>query len=41
MKKTFIHIGCSVSPTTAKAVANAILGKTELTGKLKYKSIKI
>jgi len=40
-EKTFIHIGCAVNPTNAKAAADALLGKFEMTGKIKHTKIKL
>lgn len=40
-EKTFIHVGSAINPVNSNAAADAILGKFEITGKLKYKSVKI
>ena len=39
--KTFLHIGYAINPQNSKAAAEAILGKFPITGKLKYKNIKL
>ena len=39
--KTFLHIGYAINPQNSKAAAEAILGKFPITGKLKYKNIRL
>ena len=40
-EKTFVHIGGAISPERSRAAAEAILGNAEMTGKLKYTSVKL
>ncbi|MBE6645308.1 MAG: hypothetical protein E7612_08040 [Ruminococcaceae bacterium] len=40
-EKTFVHIGAPISPDRARAAANAILGKSKMTGKLMQTNIKV